>query len=154
MKKLLLVGLMMLSSFMTFAQISGKVVDVDGKEPLVGATIIVKGTKDGVVTDFDGNFTIQSATAGNTLVISYLGYQTQEVTAKEGVVVLLVVSAETLDEVILTSGVIDVAKVRETPVAVSTITASEIALKVGNLEFPEVMNSTPGVYATKQGGGY
>jgi len=154
MKKLLLVGLMMLSSFMTFAQISGKVVDVDGKEPLPGATITVKGTNDGVVTDFDGNFTIDAATAGNTLVISYLGYLTQEVTAKEGILVQLVLSAETLDEVILTSGVIDVAKVRETPVAVSTITASEIALKVGNLEFPEVMNSTPGVYATKQGGGY
>jgi hypothetical protein len=154
MKKLLLVGLMMLSSFMTFAQISGKVVDVDSKEPLPGATISVKGTNDGVVTDFDGNFTIDSATAGNTLVVSYLGYLTQEVTAKEGILVQLVLSAETLDEVILTSGVIDVAKVRETPVAVSTITASEIALKVGNLEFPEVMNSTPGVYATKQGGGY
>ena len=154
MKKLLLVGLMMLSSFMTFAQISGKVVDVDGKEPLPGASIIVKGTKDGVVTDFDGNFTIDSATAGNVLVVSYLGYLTQEVTAQQGIVVSLVVSAETLDEVILTSGVIDVAKVRETPVAVSSITASEIALKVGNLEFPEVMNSTPGVYATKQGGGY
>ena len=154
MKKLLLVGLMMLSSFITFAQISGKVVDVDGKDPLPGATILVKGTKDGVVTDFDGNFTIDSATVGNILVVSYLGYETQEVTAKEGIVILLNVSAETLDEVILTSGVIDVAKVRETPVAVSTITASEIALKVGNLEFPEVMNSTPGVYATKQGGGY
>ena len=83
MKKLLLVGLMMLSSFITFAQISGKVVDVDGKEPLPGATILVKGTKDGVVTDFDGNFTIDSATVGNILVVSYLGYETQEVTAKK-----------------------------------------------------------------------
>ena len=154
MKKLLLVGLMMLSSFMTFAQISGKVVDSNSNDPLPGATILVKGTNDGAVTDFDGNFTIDSATVGNTLVISYLGYSTQEVTAKQGILVQLVLSAETLDEVILTSGVIDVAKVRETPVAVSTITASEIALKVGNLEFPEVMNSTPGVYATKQGGGY
>lgn len=59
-----------------------------------------------------------------------------------------------LDEVTVTSGVIDVAKVRETPVAVSTISPAEIALKVGNLEFPEVMVRTPGVYATKQGGGY
>jgi outer membrane receptor protein involved in Fe transport len=59
-----------------------------------------------------------------------------------------------LGEVIVTSGVIDVAKVRETPVAVSTISPVEIALKVGNQEFPEVMNRTPGVYATKQGGGY
>jgi outer membrane receptor protein involved in Fe transport len=63
-------------------------------------------------------------------------------------------SSEKLDEVVVTSGVIDIAKVRETPIAVSTISPAEISLKVGNLEFPEVMNRTPGVYATKQGGGY
>src|SRR6056300_591698 len=63
-------------------------------------------------------------------------------------------NSETLDEVIVTSDVIDIAKVRETPVAVSTISPSDISLKVGNLEFPEIMNNTPGVYATKQGGGY
>jgi len=62
--------------------------------------------------------------------------------------------SQKLDEVVVTSGVIDVAKVRETPIAVSTISPAEISLKVGNLEFPEVMNRTPGVYATKQGGGY
>jgi hypothetical protein len=61
---------------------------------------------------------------------------------------------ETLNEVVVTSGVIDIAKVRETPIAVSTISPSEISLKTGNLEFPEIMNTTPGVYATKQGGGY
>ncbi|MGA0383622.1 MAG: TonB-dependent receptor domain-containing protein [Flavobacteriaceae bacterium] len=59
-----------------------------------------------------------------------------------------------LEEVVVSSRVIDVAKERVTPVAVSTITASDVALKVGNLEFPEIMNNTPGVYATKQGGGY
>src|SRR6056300_58112 len=63
-------------------------------------------------------------------------------------------NSETLDEVVVTSGVIDIAKVRETPIAVSTISPSEISLKTGNLEFPEIMNTTPGVYATKQGGGY
>jgi outer membrane receptor protein involved in Fe transport len=59
-----------------------------------------------------------------------------------------------LEEVVVSSRVIDVAKERVTPVAVSTITASDVTLKVGNLEFPEIMNNTPGVYATKQGGGY
>ena len=59
-----------------------------------------------------------------------------------------------LEEVVVSSGVIDVAKERETPIAVSKITAQEVALKVGNQEFPEIMNKTPGVYATKQGGGY
>ena len=59
-----------------------------------------------------------------------------------------------LEEVVVSSGIIDIAKERETPIAVSTITAREIQLKVGNMEFPEIMNKTPGVYATKQGGGY
>ena len=59
-----------------------------------------------------------------------------------------------LEEVVVSSRVIDVAKERVTPVAVSTIKASEISLKVGNLEFPEIMNRTPGVYATKSSGGY
>ena len=59
-----------------------------------------------------------------------------------------------LEEVVVSSGIIDVAKERETPIAVSTISAREVQLKVGNMEFPEIMNKTPGVYATKQGGGY
>ena len=59
-----------------------------------------------------------------------------------------------LEEVVVSSRVIDVAKVRETPIAVSTIAGSDVLLKTGNLEFPEIMNKTPGVYATKQGGGY
>lgn len=59
-----------------------------------------------------------------------------------------------LDEVVVTSGVIDIAKTRETPVAVSTIAPAEISVKIGNLEFPEIMSRTPGVYVTRQGGGY
>ena len=45
-------------------------------------------------------------------------------------------------------------KERKTPIALSKISAAEVQLKVGNQEFPEIMNNTPGVYATKQGGGY
>jgi len=68
--------------------------------------------------------------------------------------VLDTVVAQELQEVVVTSGVITVAKDRKTPIALSTISAAEVQLKVGNLEFPEIMNNTPGVYATKQGGGY
>ena len=59
-----------------------------------------------------------------------------------------------LEEVVVSSGVIDVAKERQTPVALSTVSAELISDRVGNQEFPEIMNNTPGVYATKQGGGY
>ena len=110
----------------------------------------VKGTSTGVITDFEGSFSI-SAEKGTTLVVSYVGYGTQEVVAINGMNISLNPATNQLGEVVVTSGVIDVAKVRETPVAVSAISPAEISLKVGNLEFPEVMNRTPGVYATKTG---
>src|SRR5210317_75 len=153
MRKLLLVGMMLLSSLSAMAQLKGKVVEAGSSDGLPGATVIVKGTTTGATTDIDGTFSLD-ASAGDTLVITFIGFQTQEVTAADGIVVELLASATELDEIVVTSGVIDVAKVRETPVAVTTIGATEIALKVGNQEFPEIMNKTPGVYATKQGGGY
>ena len=155
MKKMFVMIVALLVSTIAFAQgtISGSVTDGSTGDPLPGASVLVKGTTNGVTADFDGNFTI-TANSGDVLVISYLGFQTLEVAAKNGLSVELAPSTTQLEEIVLSSGVIDVARVRETPVAVSTITASEIALKVGNMEFPEIMNSTPGVYATKQGGGY
>ena len=68
--------------------------------------------------------------------------------------VLDTVVTQELQEVVVSSGVITVAKERKTPIALSKISAAEVQLKVGNQEFPEIMNNTPGVYATKQGGGY
>ena len=153
MRKLLLVGLMILSSLSAMAQITGKVVEAGSSEGLPGASVVIKGTTVGTTTDFDGAFSLD-VKEGDTLVITFIGFQTQEVTAASGLVVELLASATELDEIVVTSGVIDVAKVRETPVAVTTIGAAEIAQKVGNQEFPEIMNRTPGVYATKQGGGY
>ena len=153
MKQLLLAIAMMFTSLVANAQITGTVVDAGTSEPLPGATVAVKGTQTGVITSVNGNFTVNVA-EGTVLVVSYVGYATQEVSATEGIVVRLISQAGELGEVVVTSGVIDIAKVRETPVAVSTIPPLEIALKVGNQEFPEVMVRTPGVYATKQGGGY
>lgn len=58
-----------------------------------------------------------------------------------------------IEQVVLT-GVADIAKDRKTPVAVSTIKEAQIVEKLGNQEFPEILNSTPSVYATKSGGGF
>lgn len=58
-----------------------------------------------------------------------------------------------IDQVVLT-GVADIAKDRKTPVAVSTIKEAQIIEKLGNQEFPEILNTTPSVYATKAGGGF
>jgi len=80
-------------------QVRGTVVDEAG-EPVIGATIQIKGTSQGTVSDIDGNFTL-SAPAGGTLVISYVGYQTQEVPVSTNVRVALQTDTELLDEVIV-----------------------------------------------------
>ena len=88
MRKLLLVGLMLLTSITTFAQISGKVIDSETGDALPGATIIVEGTADGTVTGFDGTFSLDVAD-GELLIVSYLGYESAEVPAENNLVVAL-----------------------------------------------------------------
>ncbi len=61
--------------------------------------------------------------------------------------------SQDIEQVVLT-GVADIAKDRKTPVAVSTIKEAQIVEKLGNQEFPEILNTTPSVYATKAGGGF
>ena len=153
MKNILIGLVMVLTSLTTQAQVTGIVTDAETNEPLAAATVVEKGTTNGVSTGFDGSFSI-SVSQGDSIQVSFVGYSTVTLAAVDGMVVLLQPQTGVLGEVVVTSGVIDVAKVRETPVAVSTISPVEIGLKVGNQEFPEVMNRTPGVYATKQGGGY
>ena len=151
-----LVVVMLISTSIIYAQtkLSGKVVD-ETNQPLPGASIIVKGSSTGTTTDFDGNFSFDSSIASGTIVVSFVGYESKEVkfsgTTKLGSI-LLKPSAESLDEIVITatSFAID----RKTPVAVSTIRAEAIEMKLGTQEFPEILKSTPGVYATKQGGGY
>ena len=153
MKKLLFTMMLAATPFLnTFAQVSGRVVGNDTREGLPGATVLIKGTQNGSMTDLDGNFTVSNATTEDTLLVSYLGYLTEELVG--GGTITLSPDVTMVGEAVIISGVIDVAKERETPVAVSTISPAEIALKTGNQEFPEIMNRTPGVYATKQGGGY
>ncbi len=79
--------------------VNGHVEDAAG-EPIIGATVRVQGQTGGVVTDFDGNFTTQ-APAGATLEISYIGYQTAQVTASANVVVTLQEDSEVLNEVVV-----------------------------------------------------
>ncbi|MGR7813003.1 TonB-dependent receptor [Lacinutrix undariae] len=146
----------MLIATVAFSQstIKGQVVGSDMNEPLPGANIIEKGTSNGATTDFDGNFTITTKAGSGEVVISYVGYISQTV-AYTGDLDLGVISLKSsevgLDEVMI---IASVAVDRKTPVAVSTIKAEDISLKLSTQEFPEILKSTPGVYATKAGGGY
>lgn len=137
------------------SQVTGTVYDLEQETPLVGATVMVMDSiAYGAVTNAEGIFYIENVSEGDTLVFSYVGYTTQYLAAQTQMFVSLTPRPNSLNEVVVLSGVIDLAVERKTPVALSTISAEEIQLEVGNMEFPEIMNKTPGVYATKQGGGY
>ena len=84
-------------------KVTGRVVDPAG-EPLIGATIMVEGTKDGTVTDIDGNFTINT-TSKAKLVISYVGYTAQTILVgdKTTIDVTLKEVANTMNEVVVTA---------------------------------------------------
>jgi outer membrane receptor for ferrienterochelin and colicin len=152
----LFVALVMVFSNTALAQstVTGTIIDGDLNTPLPGVNIIEKGTTNGVSSDFDGNFTIKTKATDAVLVITYVGFLTTEITISgdtnlENIV--LDPSEFGLQEIqIIASVAVD----RKTPVAVSTVRAADIELKLGTQEFPEVLKSTPGVYATKAGGGY
>ncbi|MDE5612318.1 MAG: SusC/RagA family TonB-linked outer membrane protein, partial [Odoribacter sp.] len=82
---------------------TGVVKDATG-ETIVGASVLVKGTTTGVATDVNGNFSMSGIPEGSTLVISFIGYQTQEVkwTGKP-LTVVLKEDSKTLDEVVITA---------------------------------------------------
>ena len=79
--------------------ISGLVVDAAG-EPIIGASVVEKGTTNGGITDLDGKFTL-TITPGATLKISFVGYQTQEVKAAKTMRITLKEDTEMLDEVVV-----------------------------------------------------
>ena len=81
------------------ATINGHVKDETG-EGVIGASVMVKGTSNGTVTDFDGNFSLKCKT-GATLVITYIGYNPQELSAKDGMEVTLKEDVAQLNEVVV-----------------------------------------------------
>lgn len=154
----LLVAVLSAFSAAAWAQttVRGQLVDSETGEPLVGAAVMVEGTTQGSTTDIDGYFK-QSVAPNATLLFKYVGYKDlkKKITQKGASVDLGVIQmkpdAVMLADVTITSSV---AVARKTPVAVSTLDPVFIEEKLGSQEFPEILKSTPGVYATKDGGGF
>ena len=159
MRKLLLLA-MFLTSATIFAQgtLTGTVMDSETNGPLPGANVKVTGTNNGTMTDFDGNFSLEVGAAAGSIEITFVGYEKKTVKftlkgeATDLGEIVLSPDAGALDEVVITT--YSLAIDRKTPVAVSTIKAQDIELKLSNKEFPEILQSTPGIYAHKQGGGF
>lgn len=108
MKKRLLFTLVSLlfSAGIAMAQtvVSGTVVSAEDGEPIIGASVLVKGTKQGVATDIDGNFTIKTSHSNPQIVVSYIGMQTVTVKGKQGMKIQMEPdqSTQRLDEVVVT----------------------------------------------------
>jgi outer membrane cobalamin receptor len=154
-KNLLFVALFFVSAtILGQTKITGTVVD-ETNQPLPAASVLIKGTTNGISTEFDGTFKLTSTSNSGVLVVSFIGFKTKEVafsSSKPNLGNIQLKDDGSLDEIIVVSN--SFAIDRKTPVAVSTIKSAEIEMKLGTQEFPEILKSTPGVYATKQGGGY
>ena len=129
----------------------GTVVDETG-EPIVGASVVVTDGPALGTTDIDGKFSVTVPASAKTLTFSFIGYEpaTEPVRAAMGTIKLKP-KTEMLQDVVVTQSL---ARTRQTPVAVSQVNAIDIDLKLGTQELPEILKTTPGVWATKDGGGF
>ncbi len=139
--------------------VTGSILDADTGEPLIGATVIVKGTTKGGIADLSGVFNIGGLSAGTyTLEFSYIGYEnsTQQVAITEGQTtnageIKLGTTAVGLKEVEIFASVIDD---RKTPIAVSAINALEIEERYVGSDLADIVQSTPGIYSIEGAGGF
>ena len=133
-------------------QVSGSVMDADNMEPIPGVNVIIDGTNIGTVTDFDGNFVINtSQDAPLTLVISYVGYSAQRVgVTSSGQDINVSLSAgQNLEEVIISASR-RAQKITEAPASVSVISAREIENSAQVTEPSRILVSVPGVQIQQQ----
>lgn len=138
-------------------QFAGQIIDNSTNKAITGAAVGVQGLPAGAISDSAGKFSFSLKPGMYDIVISHLAYQRVTVTYKiyenrltdAGKVYLDPVVVPLSEVKILSSYISD----RRTPVAVTTITSAQIGKLTGNKDYPELLNMTPGIYATKLGGG-
>jgi outer membrane cobalamin receptor len=133
-------------------EIKGTIKDASTGETIVGAAVLISEGK-GAITDIDGNYSLKAETGTYTLTVSFIGYETiqQKIKLEEKSLTLnFSLQLKTLNEVEV---VADVAKTRETPIAFSTISSKQLKEELHSRDLAMIVNTTPGSYATEQGGG-
>ena len=138
-------------------KIKGTVTDINTNETISGISIQVEGTSIGTITGNNGTFELNLNAVKVILRFSHISYKpfTYEVNEKSAHVINIgVIALEptvvSLDGVKIISSYITE---RNTPVAISNIKSRTIEQKTGNQDYPEILKMTPGIYATKEGGG-
>lgn len=148
-------GLTVIVYGQTKVELNGTIFDKENDETVVGAKIVcdkVLITK----SDIDGKYALQvDANKVHQLTITCIGFDTMVLDVKVGSSattfdVVMPKYEKVMDEVVVKA---DVAKTRETPIAFSKLTAKQLSEDLGTRDLPMVLNSTPGAYATEQGGG-
>ena len=148
-KKLFLSFVLLSVSMLMYAQteIKGTVVDTKG-ETIIGATVMEKGTSNGTITDFDGNFTIK-VKEGAILVFTYIGYQTAELPAQQDMKVTMKDDAEVLQEVVVTGYTTQ--RKADLTGAISTVSVDEMAKQNENNPMKALQGRVPGMNITADG---
>lgn len=154
MKKYLLIICCLCTYMLAFAQqrtVTGTVVD-DLGQPLIGVSILEKGTTNGVITDMDGNFSLKLTSENPTLVFSYIGYKTQEVPVggKTTLNVTMSEDAEQLDEVVVVG--YGVQKKSSMTASVSSVSSKEIVKTMSSNVASTLQGRMPGVDIVQQAG--
>ena len=147
--KLFLLGMLLpLHAFAQQITVNGVVQDVQG-EPIIGANILVKGTSNGTITDLDGNFQL-TTDADATLVISFIGYQTQELPAQPVMNITLRDDTEQLDEVV----VIGYGSVKKNDLSGSVVALKAEELNKGAVTSPQelIQGKVPGLHVSSPDG--
>ena len=130
---LLIFALLFSSGLIAQQSITGTILDDESGEPLIGATVLIKGTTTGTISDFDGTFSME-ANVGDVLQVSYTGYTDQEITVgSETNLTIRLVAGALLEEVVVTGYSVDTR--RTTPGSVSTVEAKSLKVSPsGNVE--------------------
>lgn len=149
-QRLFFMALFSVLSLGAFAQnktVSGTVTDATG-ESVIGASVLVKGTTNGVITDIDGNFTLQNVPANGTIQISFVGYKTQDISVagKTSFNVKLQEDSEMLDEVVVVG--YGVQKKSDVTGALTRVGAEELNAKPVSNAFEALQGKAAGVDIT------
>lgn len=147
----LLLSFFTLSLYAQQVKLTGNVSSASDKEPMIGVTIMVKGTPTGTVTDFDGNYTLE-VPSNSTIIFSMIGYKTQEIKVnnRPHINVVMAEDVEALDEVV----VIGYGAVKKSDLtsSISTVKGEELKSMASGNAMTSLQGKVNGVQVTNAGG--
>ena len=131
--------------------VTGQVVDTKG-EPVIGASVLVKGTTNGTITDFDGNFSLKEVAGNSELVISYIGYETRhiELNGRKELKISLSDNTQLIDEVVVVG--YGVQKKRDVTTAIASLRSSDLKGQPVTSMAEAMTGRMPGVQVTQATG--